>query len=115
MAQAYRQREIDQPSRALSLYEKALDMEPGDPKAMTGIGWCYVDMQDLTMAVSMFKRVLANVPRYADAHFGLAEAYRLRGMKRDAVQYYRSYLDIQPYGSEATVAKRKLLELGETP
>jgi len=39
---------------------------------------------------------------------GLAEAYNMKGMKRDAVKHYQRYLDILPDGPDASVARRML-------
>jgi predicted Zn finger-like uncharacterized protein len=110
---AQRLRDQDQAERAMSLYEKAIDMEPNDPDAHTGMGWCYVDMEEPDAAVGSFKQALAAAPRFTDAHMGLAEAYRMKGMKRDAVKHYRAYLDILPDGPDAPVAKRMVEQLSQ--
>lgn len=108
VAQADRLRQSDKPQKALQLYEKAAEMEPDNPEIHTAIGWCYVDMEDPGSAVESFKDALKLAPRFTDAMMGLAEAYRLKGMKRDAIKYYQQYLDILPDGPEAPVAKRML-------
>jgi hypothetical protein len=44
---------------------------------------------------------------------GIAEAYRARGQKRDAVKHYQRYLELNPEGSEAPVARQALKDLGQ--
>jgi tetratricopeptide (TPR) repeat protein len=110
-ARADRLRELDKPQQALKLYEKAAEQSADDPDAYTGIGWCYFDMESYDAAIASFNRALQLVPRFSDAHFGIAETYRAQGMKRDAVKHYRAYLDIVPEGEEAELARRMLQQL----
>jgi predicted Zn finger-like uncharacterized protein len=111
LAQAERLRNGDRPQQALKMYEQALDMEPEDLDAMTGQGMCYLDLENPDAAISMFKQVLNAAPRFTDAHFGMGEAFRMKGMKRDAVKHYRTYIDILPDGPEADVARQMLQSL----
>ncbi len=113
IAAAERLRQSDQARRALKFYERAAEMEPDDPDAQTGIGWCYIDLEEPAFAISSFKRALTLAPRLTDAHMGLAEAYRMKGMKRDAIKHYREYLDILPSGPEAQVARRMIEQLSQ--
>ncbi|MBI3180303.1 MAG: tetratricopeptide repeat protein, partial [Deltaproteobacteria bacterium] len=108
LAQAERLRMSDQPEKALTLYERASDMEPEDPDVLTGMGWCYVDMEEAAPAITSFKEALEIAPRLTDAHMGLAEAYRMRGDKASAIKHYKAYLDILPTGAEAPVARRMI-------
>jgi predicted Zn finger-like uncharacterized protein len=108
IAQADRLRSQDKAQQALKLYEQALELEPDDLDAQTGMGFCYVDLENPDAAIVMFKKVLENAPRFTDAHMGMGEAYRMKGMKRDAVKHFRAYLDILPDGPDAEVAKRML-------
>jgi len=113
VAQADRLRNSDRAAKALNLYEKALDMEPGDPEVLSAIGWCYVDLEQPDPAIASFNQVLAKAPRFSDAHMGIAEAYRAKGSKRDAVKHYQEYLNIMPNGDDAELARRMLKELGQ--
>lgn len=62
-------------------------------------------------AIANFGRALTLVPRFSDAHFGIAQAYQAKGQKLNAVKHYRAYLDLVPDGEDAEVAKRALTEL----
>jgi len=112
IAQAEKLREAEQAQKALTFYEKALELQPEDPDAHTGAGWCLVDLEQYDEAVAEFKTALESAPRLTDAHMGLAEAYRGKGMKRDAIKHYQAYLDVLPDGPDAAIAKRMIQQLG---
>jgi predicted Zn finger-like uncharacterized protein len=113
VGQADRLRQSDRANKALNLYQKALEIEPDDPDAMSGMGWCYVDMEQADAAIATFKQVLTKAPRFSDAHIGIAEAYRAKGQKRDAIKHYQDYLSIMPNGEDADLARRMLKDLGQ--
>lgn len=108
---AERYRDTDRPELALQLYERALEGAPRDPDIHTGMGWSYLDLEEYTLAVSSFRRALRLAPRLTEAHMGLGDAFRQKGLKRDALRHYRAYLDILPNGPEAAVARRMIREL----
>ena len=113
VAQADRLRQSDHAAKAMNLYQKALELEPDDPDALSGMGWCYVDLEQPDPAIATFKQVLTKAPRFSDAHMGIAEAYRMKGMKRDATKHYQEYLNIMPNGEDADLARRMLKDLGQ--
>ncbi len=109
--QADRLRDRDQPRKAMGLYEKAVDQEPGNIDGLNGLAWCYYDLEEYDASIVTFKRVLAKVPRFSDAHMGLATVYEEKSMKRDALKHYQKYLDIVPNGPDASVARSALSRL----
>ncbi len=108
---AERLRRADRPHNALPAYHEALEIAPRNTGVLVGIGWCHLDLEESATAITYFNRARAVIPDHPEAHMGLAEAYKMRGMKRDAVRYYRRYLEISPYGTEADVARRMLEQL----
>lgn len=103
----------DKAQQALEVYERALILQPNDAEALTGLGFCYMDLDAAPAAIQEFTKAVAANSRYSDAHLGLGEAYRARNQKRDAVKHYQRYLDLAPDGAEAEVAKRALKDLGQ--
>ena len=73
---------------------------PNGLEAIMGLGYCDLDGEKFSSAVDHFKRALAMSPSYGDAMIGLAEAYKLRGDRREALNWYRQYLVAQPSGPE---------------
>jgi predicted Zn finger-like uncharacterized protein len=93
--------------KASRLYERALELRPTGPEAMTGLGFVMLDRGKADLAVGYFKRAGGHAP----AVFGLAEAYRALGETAGAVQSYERYLALSPGGADASAARRQLKTL----
>lgn len=113
LARANLTREREHSKQAMGLYDKALALRPDDAEALTGLGFCFLDLDDGQSAIAEFSKAIRSNARFSDAYMGLAEAYRARNQKRDAVKNYQKYLDITPDGPEAEVAHRALKDLGQ--
>ena len=61
-------------------------------------------------ALRHYKRALASDPFYADAHVSLALLYEKLGLRRTARDHWRRYLQLDPGGSWADVARRHLAD-----
>ena len=96
---------------ARKLYDKALLLRPSGLEAIMGLGYCDLDGEKFSSAVDHFKRALALSPSYGDAIIGLAEAYKLRGDRHEALGWYKQYLTAQPDGPKATMAKNNIRDL----
>jgi tetratricopeptide (TPR) repeat protein len=111
VAQADRLSENGHAKEARKLYDRALTLKPEGLEAIMGLGYCDLDGEKFSSAVDHFKRALARSPSYGDAMIGLAEAYKLRGDRREALNWYRQYLVAQPTGPKATMAKNNIRDL----
>jgi len=109
IAKADRLRENGNTAAAIKLYNRAVELNPGGPEALAGQGWCYLDKSQNAMALSSFQAALDANANYADAHMGLAEAWRARQNKQKAVAEYKKYVELG--GPEAEIAKRAIEEL----
>jgi tetratricopeptide (TPR) repeat protein len=113
LSRANRARHAERVKLAMEFYGRALELKPDNAEALTGLGLCYIDSDQPGNAIAQFQKALAANSRYSDAHMGLAEAFRSRGQKRDAVKHYQRYLDLAPDGNEASVAREALKQLGQ--
>jgi predicted Zn finger-like uncharacterized protein len=111
VAQADRLLENGRTEQARKLYEKALVGRPDGVEAMTGLGYCDLDRERFLAAVDHFKRALQIAPEFGEALIGLAESYKVRGEKGQALDYYRRYLKAQPNGPRAAMAQKNVREL----
>ncbi len=95
-------------TRAIELYQKALDQKPDSVEAHTGMGYCFVDAKQFASAQSKFRTALRFSPRYEPALYGIAEAYHQQGRKDDAIEAYKAYLAVYPGTSKAVKALERL-------
>jgi tetratricopeptide (TPR) repeat protein len=70
-----------------------------------------MDQREYGQAVSYFRRSLDRSPRYADALYGVAEAYERSSQTAQALEAYKRYLEVHPNGRKAEMARRKIERL----
>jgi len=99
--------------RALELFGKAATSDPTRVDALSGRGWCYLELSSYAPAEASFQAALQEDPQDAEALVGLAETYRYEGRKADAVRYYQQYLVAHPQGDEAVTARNAIQALQE--
>ena len=89
--------QLEQIDASIEAYDKALEMDPGNVKALYNQGWNFYRKGDLDAAIAAYLLVLENQPDFA-AHFNLGLAYLARGnVKRAKVVYEQG---IALFGSE---------------
>jgi predicted Zn finger-like uncharacterized protein len=96
---------------ARKLYERALELSPSGVEAMTGLGYCDLDKERFMAAIDHFKRALTFRAEYGEAIIGIAEAYKVRGDRVHAIEYYKRYLKAQPNGGKAAMAQKNLHDM----
>ncbi|HSN16403.1 MAG TPA: tetratricopeptide repeat protein, partial [Anaeromyxobacteraceae bacterium] len=99
--------------KALALYEKVIEAQPDNARALAGRGLCYLDLQQYALAEQSFRAALQADPEEADALLGLAEAARYQGKKSEAIQHYERYLALHPDGDDAVAARNAINQLKE--
>lgn len=93
---------------ASDLYEKALVVDPEQPEALYNLGFLAMERGDPACSVTFFEAALEADSGFADAHFHLASAYDRLGRRADALPHWRAYLDLDPEGEWADVARSRL-------
>jgi tetratricopeptide (TPR) repeat protein len=99
-------------AKARELYLKALELKPNGADALTGLGYCDLDAKNFRSAHNRFRAALGVSPRYEPALWGVAEAYQQQGMKDQAIEAYRKYLEVYRGSAKAT---KQIERLGGTP
>jgi hypothetical protein len=94
-------------SKAMELYQKALDIKSQGVEALTGMGYCHLDAKQFASAFSNFRSALVVSPRFEPALGGIAETYQRQGNKEQAIESWKRYLDVYPNSPKA----KKQLEL----
>ncbi len=93
---------------AITLYHEALKIERTQPEAQYNLGYVLLERGHADEAVGYFKGAIAGDPRFADAYFNLAMAYEQLGDAENARPCWRHYLEIEPTGTWAEIAKKHL-------
>ena len=100
---------------AVEAYSEALKLQPSGVAAVTVSAYLLLDRHKPLAAVGEFKRALNISPNYAQALFGLGEAYRTAGDTAQAIDAYKRFLEASPGSSDAPAARRQLRELEAQP
>ena len=101
----FRQGDVEGASR---LYRRALGIDAEQPEALYNLGFLAFERGDTGEAASFFERAVTHDPGFADAHFNLAMALEELSRQRDARPHWKTYLDLDPTGSWAEIARRYL-------
>jgi predicted Zn finger-like uncharacterized protein len=97
--------------QAQRLFEEALDLEPGMPRARTGLGYVALERSQPRLAVNYFRPAAKS--GNPEALIGLGDAYRRLGRVRDALAAYKEYLQRYPRGERRSIAQRQVELLTE--
>jgi tetratricopeptide (TPR) repeat protein len=95
-------------SAAEALYAKALAIDPKQPEAKYNLGYLMLERHELDVAIRYFQGAIESDPRFADAYFNLAMAYEELGDKRRALPLWHTYLELEPTGTWADIARQHL-------
>ncbi len=93
---------------AQQLYARALEIDPRQPEAHYNIGYVLLERGHARQAVPYFEKAIAADSRFADAHFNLAMAYEQSGERAKARPHWRKYLELEPTGTWADIARQHL-------
>jgi len=92
-------------------FERALLVEPGMPRALTGLGYVALERGEPNQAIANFRP--AATRGSPDAWLGLGDSYRRLGRMRDALAAYKTYEERFPAGSRSSIAQRQIELLTE--
>ena len=103
--------QLDQIDASIEVYNKALEMDPGNVKALYNQGWNFYRKGNLDSAIAAYLLVLKNQPDFA-AHFNLGLAYLAGGnVERAKVMYEQGIARFGTEGGERLEAPGDLAEL----
>jgi len=93
---------------AEALYRKALEIDERQPEAHYNLGYVMLERGYASRAVTYFEAAIKTDPRFADAHFNLAMAYEALADKARARIHWKKYLELEPTGTWADIARDHL-------
>jgi tetratricopeptide (TPR) repeat protein len=89
-------------------YERALACEPDHLEAHFNLASLLEEEGRDETALSHYKAAVRSDPLYADAHLHLALLYERLGLVRRAREHWRRYLQLEPRGGWAEIARQHL-------
>lgn len=93
------------------LYQKAIEVDQNQPEAHYNLGFLEFEGRHFNEASICFARAVALDDTFADAHFNLAiTLFRLGKTEKAGIQL-QTYLNLEPTGPWADVARQRLQEL----
>ena len=95
-------------TQAEGLYRRALQVDAAQPEAQYNLGYVMLERGKPIDAIDFFKGAITADPRFADAYFNLAMAYEQLGEGGKARPCWRRYLEIEPTGTWADIARKHL-------
>ena len=93
---------------AARFYERALTIDGEQPEALYNLGFLAFERGETADAAALFERAVTHDPGFADAHFNLAMALEELGRGKAARTHWQTYLDLDPSGSWAEIARKYL-------
>jgi DNA-binding transcriptional MerR regulator len=93
---------------AVDLYRRAIEVDTRQPEGHYNLGYVMLERGDARAATAYFEQALLGDPRFADAHFNLAMAWEQLGERGRARPHWRKYLELEPSGTWADVARDHL-------
>lgn len=108
VAQAEKARAKGEYDKALGLYNSALEHNPNDTEALSGVASISYARRDLAAARTAYKRVLSNNPSYVPALVGVGDVDWDSGDKASAMRAYKEIVDRFPEGTYPARVKQRL-------
>ncbi len=82
--------------KALELYLKTLELDPGSSITYNNMGLIYFEMQDYDKAIEVYQKAIQFNPRFADAYFNLGSTYGTIGKFELSVQNFKKCIEFDP-------------------
>ena len=93
---------------AEKLYHRALQIDTRQPEAQYNLGYLMLERGRPADAIPHFLGAIEADPKFADAYFNLAMAYEGVGDAPKARPCWKQYLDLEPAGTWAEIARKHL-------
>ena len=104
--------QMGQNEKALAALNRLLQLEPGNPPALMNRAAAYINSGRIYEAQQDYQSLLEQVPeRPYMAYIGLAEVAEKRNETKEAIKYYKLYLETAPKQTEECL--RVSTRLGE--
>ena len=93
---------------ARGCFNRCLELEPGHVEARFNLANLFEEEGQHEMALGHYLAALEGDPLYSDIHVSLALLYEKLGRLSDGRRHWRRYLQIEPQGALAEIARHRL-------
>ena len=104
---------VEETDLSLMIYNKLIETNPGFLKAYYNKGAMLMGMNKFDEASAVFFQLIKRNPDYYKAYLGIAMSLDKLGKYRDAIRYYKKFLNLKEFSEDALFAKRRIVELRE--
>ena len=87
---------MGKPAEALAAHNRAIELEPQRHALYWERGVTYQQLKDYDAAIKDFEACLERNRRFANAHLGLGECYRLKGDLQKSLSELNQAIDLKP-------------------
>ncbi len=95
-------------NEARACYERATQIDPDHVEANYNLGSMLDEESQQEAALRYYKNCMRADPMYADVQLSLALLYEKMGLRRRAKEHWRRYIQLEPSGSWADIARKHL-------
>ena len=86
--------------RAISRYQKAVELDPYFIEVYYRLGFAYAAIGDLNRAISTYEKVIGLAPDFARVQANIAFLYKEKGKLDKAIRAYQRALELNPYDKD---------------
>jgi adenylate cyclase len=88
----------ESPDKAIELTQKAISLDPKDPRHYGLIGFLYAMKRDYDKAIAEGEKAVALDPGGADAHAWLGQSLNFAGKPKEAIPLFEKAIRLNPFG-----------------
>lgn len=93
---------------ARACYERATQLDPEHVEGHYNLGSLFEEENQNEAAIRCYKTCIRSDPMYAEAQLNMALLYEKMGMRRRAKEHWHRYVQLEPTGNWAEIARKHL-------
>ena len=98
-------------AEAAVYYHKALLANPDDVKVRNDMAMAYIGLGNYDIALTELSKVMDSDSQFAAAYYYAGVCYEKKGAKKEAIELYKAYLELDQTGQLANEAKQAISRL----
>ena len=104
---------VEEPELSLMIYDKLIETNPEYLKAYYNKAAMLMGMGEFLEASKTFFKLIKRNPSYYKAYLGIAMSFDKLSRYKDAIRYYKKFLELKKFSEDAVFAQQRIKELRE--